>query len=98
MTRMAGDMDVSSFMSSGPNLGALSQKAFVNDAKEEIGGFKNEAMVNNTAMQTFADTSAHAAVTEAKGSYMAAQQQASNMSAMGGMAGNLIGGLGGLFG
>jgi len=94
MTRMAGEVDVSAFMN-GPDLGALSQKSFVNDAKEDISGIRSEGLVGGTALAQFGETVGHGAVNEAKAAYGAAQQQASNMTS----AGNLLGtGISGLFG
>ena len=95
---MAGDMDVSQFLGSGPDLGALSQKSFINDAKEVISALRSEAHVGNTAVAQFGETAGHGAVTEARANYAAAQQQASNMSQLGGLAGNVLSGFGGMFG
>ena len=96
--RFAGHEDVSQYLTSGPDLGKLSQKSAVNDAKVNIAGLRTEAMVGGAGLAEFGATMGNQAVTEAKGDYAAAQQQASNMSSAGGMLGNAIGGLGSLFG
>ena len=89
---------VENYFGSGPDLGRMSQKSAVNDAKYNIAGLRAEAQVGAAGVEQFGATMGQQAVMEAKGDYMAAQQQASNMSQMGGMLGNAIGGLGSLFG
>ena len=96
--RFAGDMDVSQFMGDGPDYSELGQRTHMNDAKVFNAGLRAEGQVGIAGVEEFGATLGQKAVTEARGDYMAAQQQASNMSQMGGLLGNAIGGLGSLFG
>ena len=97
MSRMAG-MAIENYLGTGPNMSAVVQNDHMRTGKRNIASYENEALVGSTAISEAAQTAAADAIYEAKGDYMAAQQQASNMSQMGGMLGNAIGGLGGLFG
>lgn len=97
MTRYAGDVDVSAFMT-GPDLGKLSQKSAVNDAKFNIAGLRSEANVGAAGLGEFGKTIGNQAVMDAQSSLAAAQAQASTMSMIGNLAGSAMGGLGGLGG
>ena len=97
MSRMAG-FAIEDYLGTGPDMSAVVQNDHMRTGKESIAGYRNEALVGSTAIGEAAQTAAADAIYEAKGDYYAAQQQASNMSKMGGILGNAIGGLGSLFG
>ena len=97
MGRMAG-MAIENYLGSGPDMSALAQNEHMRDAKETITGYRNEANVSGAGLTQLAETAAQEAILDAKADYGMAQQQASNMSQIGGMLGKGIGGLGSLFG
>ena len=94
--RFAGSA-IEDFMGSSPNYGELGTANAANKGREQIASIYGDAKVAGMGMSQAAETEAHGIITAAKGDYMAAQQQASNMSQIGGMLGQGIGGLGGLF-
>ena len=97
MTRYAGDVDVSAFMT-GPDLGKLSQKSAVNDAKFNIAGIKSEANIGAAGLSEYGATIGNQAVMDAQSSLAAAQAQASTMSMIGNLAGAGIGAMKGMGG
>lgn len=95
--RFAGSA-IEDFMGSGPSYGEIGSAAAMNQAKQDINMIGLESQTKALGIGETAKTEAQDLILDAKGAYGAAQQQASNMSQMGGMLGNAIGGLGGLFG
>ena len=94
--RFAGSA-IEDFMGSSPNYGELGTANAANKGREQIASIYGDAKVAGMGMSQAAETEAHGLITEAQGKLGAAQQQASNMSQMGGLLGQGIGGLGGLF-
>jgi len=94
---MAG-MAIEDYLGSGPNMSALAQNEHMRDAKETITGYRTEAEVGAAGLANVAKTAATEAILDARADYNMAQQQASNMSQIGGMLGQGISGLGSLFG
>ena len=94
--RFAGSA-IEDFMGSGPSYGEIGSAAAMNQAKQDINKIGLESQTKALGIGETAKTEAQGLILDAKGAYGAAQQQASNMSQMGGMLGNAIGGLGGLF-
>ena len=97
MTRFAGAA-IEDYLGTGPNMSALAQNEHMRDAKETITGYRTEAEVGAAGLANVAKTAATEAILDAKADYGMAQQQASNMSQIGGMIGKGISGLGSLFG
>lgn len=91
--RFAGSA-VENYLGTGPDLGALSQKSAINDAKMNITGLQTESMLNATGIGEYGETLGTQAVLEAQADYGAAQQQASNMAQIGQLAGNALGSFG----
>ena len=94
--RFAGSA-IEDFMGSGPSYGEIGSAAAMNQAKQDINKIGLESQTKALGIGETAKTEAQGLILDAKGAYGAAQQQASNMSQMGGLLGNAIGGLGGLF-
>ena len=94
--RFAGSA-IEDFMGSSPNYGELGTANAANKGREQIASIYGDAKVAGMGMSQAAETEAHGLITEAQGKLGAAQQQASNMGQIGGLLGQGIGGLGGLF-
>lgn len=97
MTRFAGSA-VENYLGGGPNMGALTQNAAVNDTKQVISGYKSVADIGSTGAQQLGSTLGQEAVGAAQENLASAQAQAQMMSSIGKLGGSLIGGLGGGYG
>lgn len=92
MTRFAGD-DIASFMGGGPNMSALTQNAAARRAKSEALGMDIASDMGATGATQLGETMAQQAISEAQGNLASAQANAQMMSTIGGLGGNLLGGL-----
>ena len=97
VSRFAGD-DIASFLGSGPNMSALTQKSAVNDAKETMSNYANASAVGGAGASQLGQTLAQGAVSDAQSNLASAQAQAQMMSTIGQLGGSLVGGIGSIGG